>query len=248
MDIFNEKITILKSAVKNVLPENISNTIEKSTEEAMAFVKKAWEKKKYLKERARKRLLDLNKKVGKWLEKPEFDITEKAGLAGKKYIILGKAGYSADGFLNNNRKNLTDIFKNNFETKVKMSLHCLMSSADLKSGEEITDVEFFSSLVEEVYEGNDLEKLLDEMFARNLENMANFTKGKSNWRFVQVNRLEINDDEMSRDDGVGEWIPLPDILEKKKALVNPQNKDDDECFKWCVTRAFFFNVKSIRKE
>ena len=118
-----------------------------------------------------------------------------------------------------------------------MTLHCLMSSADLKSGEEITDVGFFSSLVEEVYEGTDLEKLLDEMFARILENMANLTKGKSNWRFVQVNRLEIQVDEMSRDDGVGEWIPIPEILEKRKALINPQNMF---CFfKWCVTRAFF---------
>ena len=238
MDIFNENVTIWKSAVKNVLPENISNTIEYSTEKAIDFVKKAWDEKDKLKERARKRLLELNKKIGKLLEKPEFDITEKAGLAGKKYIIWGKDGYSPDGFLNNNRKNITDIFKKNFETKVKMALHCLMSSTDLKSGEEITDVGFFSSLVEEVYEGTDLKELLDAMFARILENMANFTKGKSNWRFVQVNRLEINVDEMSRDDGVGEWIPLPETLEKKKALINPKNKDD-ECFKWCVTRAFF---------
>ena len=106
VDIFNEKVTILKSAVKNVLPENISNTIEKSTEKAIDFVKKAWDKKDKLKERARKRLLKLNKKIGKLLEKPEFEITEKAGLVGKKYIIWGKEGYSADGFLNNNRKKL----------------------------------------------------------------------------------------------------------------------------------------------
>ena len=238
IDIFNEKVTILKSAVKNVLPENGSNVIENSTEKAIKFVKKAWDLKDKIKERARKRLLELNKKVAKLLEKSEFDITEKAGLAGKKYIIWGKEGYSANGFLNNNRKNIIDIFKKNTETKDKLVLHYLMSSTDLKSGEEITDLGFFSSLVEEVYEGTDLEKLLDEMFARILKNMANFTKGKSNWRFVQVNKLEIQVDEMSHDDGVGEWIPLPELLEKKKALINPKNKDK-ECFKWCVARAFF---------
>ena len=42
-----------------------------------------------LKERARKRLLELNKKVGKFLEKPEFEISEKAGLAGKN-ILFGQ--------------------------------------------------------------------------------------------------------------------------------------------------------------
>ena len=103
MDISNEKVTILKSAVKNVLPENVSNVIEDSTEKAIDFVKKAWDKKDKLKERARKRLLELNKKIGKLLEKLEFEITEKAGLAGKKITIWGKEGYSADGFLENNR-------------------------------------------------------------------------------------------------------------------------------------------------
>ena len=40
------------------------------------------------------------------LEKPEFEITEKAGLAGKKCIIWGKEGYSADDFLENNGENI----------------------------------------------------------------------------------------------------------------------------------------------
>ena len=43
---------------------------------------------------------------------------------------------------------------------------------------------------------------------------------------------------MSHDDGVGKWISLPKLLETKKALINPKNTDN-ECFKWCVTRAFF---------
>ena len=54
---------------------------------------------------------------------------------------------------------------------MKIVLHCLMSSADLKSGEEITDVGFLPSLVEEIFEGTDLEELLDLMFERILQNM-----------------------------------------------------------------------------
>ena len=139
-------------------------------------------------------------------------------MAGKRFTIFGKEGYSADGFLNNNRKNIIDILKKNPETKVKMVLRCLMSSADLKTGEEIEDVGFFSSLVEDVFEGTNLGELLDGIFARTLETMANFQKGKSNWRFVRVEKLEIQVDEMSHDDGVGEWMPLPELLEKKKGF------------------------------
>ena len=32
------------------------------------------------------------------------------------------------------------------------------------------------------------------------------------------------------------WIPLPEAISKKKAVINMKN-EDDECFKWCVTRA-----------
>ena len=73
--------------------------------------KKTISVKDYLKEKARKNLLELNKKIGKRLEKDEFKITEKPGLAGKRITIWGKEGYSAEGFLNNNRKNITDILK-----------------------------------------------------------------------------------------------------------------------------------------
>ena len=76
------------------------------------------------------------------------------------------------------------------------------------------------------------------MFARILQSMANFQKGKSNWRFIRVEKLEIQVEEMSNDDGVGKWISLPKHLEAKKALINPKNTDN-KYFKWCVTRAFF---------
>ena len=32
------------------------------------------------------------------------------------------------------------------------------------------------------------------------------------------------------------YLPLPDWIEKKKAIINPQN-DDEECFKWAVITA-----------
>ena len=203
-----KKIPILNYFMTQALPKNISNLLETSTNKAVEWAEKAISVKDYFKEKARKNLLRLNAKIAELLKKPEFEITEKRGLAGKRFTI----------FLKNNRKSLINILKKNPGTKVKMVLHCLMSSADLKTGEEIEDVGFFPSLVEEVFEGTDFEELLDLMFARTLETMANFRKGKSNWRFVRVEKLQIQVDEMSHDDGVGEWLPLPQLLEKKKRV------------------------------
>ena len=59
-----------------------------------------------------------------------------------------------------------------------------MSSVNLGTGEEVTDVGFFNSETEEIFEGTTLEELVKEMNLLMLENMANFQRGKSNWRFV----------------------------------------------------------------
>ena len=55
--------------------------------------------------------------------------------------------------------------------------------------------------------------------------MAKFQRRGSGWRFVEFSPLKGNS-----------WIPLPEKIAKKKAIVNMKN-EDNECFKWCVTRA-----------
>ena len=64
------------------------------------------------------------------------------------------------------------------------------------------------------FEGTDLENLVKKMNEWMLENMQNFQKGRSNWQFLRVEKLEIHLDEMV----VGKYIPLPDWLDAKKAF------------------------------
>ena len=42
------------------------------------------------------------------------------------------------------------------------------------------------------------------------------------------------------------YIPLPDHLAKKKALINLKN-EDNECFKWAVTRALNPADKNVER-
>ena len=71
------------------------------------------------------------------------------------------------------------------------------------------------------------------MIERILENIQNFQIGRSNWRFSRVERLEVQLDETV----VGKFIPLPNWLAAKQALINMKNEDDDECFKWYIGRS-----------
>ena len=67
-----------------------------------------------------------------------------------------------------------------------------------------------------------------------LENMAKFQRRGSNWRFEEILKLEPHLVDFVPLKG-NSWIPLPEKIAKKKAVINMKN-EDDKCFKWCVTR------------
>ena len=57
----------------------------------------------------------------------------------------------------------------------------------------------------------------------------------SRFRFDEVLFIDISFHQLNLTRG-SSYIPLPDWLAKKKAIINPQN-DDKECFKWAVIAA-----------
>ena len=59
----------------------------------------------------------------------------------------------------------------------------MISSVNLGTGEEVTDVGFFNSGTEEIFEGTTLEELVDEMYLQMLINMKNLKKKKENGDF-----------------------------------------------------------------
>ena len=225
---------VVKSLVNKVLPQRISKLVESSIDSMNDWFGKMKKRVDWnLKENARKKLLKLNSKIGEMLKRPEFEIQERPGLGGSTFIVKGKEGYSAQGFLKNLKPQILEILQKHSGYKVQITLVARMVSSNLAQGTEIEDTAFFSSLAEEVFEGTDFENLADDIFTRILENMRNFQRGRSNWRFMRVERVEIQTDEMR----VGKYIPLPDLLAGKQAIINMKNKNDDECFKWCIGRS-----------
>ena len=156
----------------------------------------------------------------------------------KIYIIYGKPGYDSRKFFEAVKNLVLKILRENKNTKVKMILNCKMRRKDLKTGEIDEVVADFHSKIEINLEGTDENELFNEMIARIDEHIANFQQRGSNWQFVSINQLEIH---------LGNWkplggssyIPLPQKIRDKNAVINMKN-DDDQCFKWCVSRALCF--------
>ena len=185
-------------AVRKVFPEKVAAVVDLSFDSLNSWFQGMKKKVNLnLKEKAREKLLKLNAKIKELLEKPEFEWEEKPGLGGSTFVVRGKEGYSAEGFLKNNFEKTVEILQKHFGFKVKMILVCRMSSSNLAEGTTVENDAFFSSPVEEVFEGTDLENLVKKMNEWMLENMQNFQKGRSNWQFLKVEKLEIHLDEMT---------------------------------------------------
>ena len=118
---------------------------------------------------------------------------------------------------------------------MKLILKCLMKIIDLKTGEETRVEAAFHSETTSNLSGTNEKKLLDIMIEEALENTAQFQRKGSNWRFAEVLKLELHFVDFVPLKG-NFWIPLPEAISKKKAIIN-MNNEDDECFKLCVTRA-----------
>ena len=105
----------------------------------------------------------------------------------------------------------------------------------MKSGEVINTTAPFVSKTEVVLEGTDVNELYNRASDIMLESMAMFQMRGSNWRPKSVKRLEINTVAYTPLKGKS-YAPLPVELAAKKAIANMKN-EDNQCFKWCVTRA-----------
>ena len=68
-----------------------------------------------------------------------------------------------------------------------------------------------------------------------LKSITKFQKQGSNWRFRSVLSLDLHTVKYVPLGGVSH-IPLPRFLVAKKTIINIKN-EDDECFKWAITRA-----------
>ena len=93
----------------------------------------------------------------------------------------------------------------------------------------------FNSRMTNVYQGSDLDQIVDGMIAHMKTQIQNPALLNSSFKFDEVLFLNINFHWLKPTRG-SSYLPLPDWIENKKAVINSQN-DDEECIKWSVTVA-----------
>ena len=81
-------------------------------------------------------------------------------------------------------------------------------------------------------ESTDVKVILSQMIKKILEGISIYQRNGSGWYFKEVISLEIHIVDYKPMKG-STYIPLPEFIMRKKAIINMENKDD-KCFLWSV--------------
>ena len=155
-----------------------------------------------------------------------------------KYIIEGDPGLTPIEYFNKVYATLNDFFTYHRNIKFSMILVCLMEQQVLSKDKGVVglneDKAYFNSGTHKNLESTDVDKLIRRCVNKIIEELETYQKNGSGWYFKEVVQLEIHTVEYNPSKG-SSYIPLPDWISNKKAIVNIKNKDE-KCFLWCILR------------
>ena len=106
---------------------------------------------------------------------------------------------------------------------------------------EKVNVGFFKSNAREIINENDIETVISDAGNEFINRISEWISEGSGWVIKSVDKHEIDISKYKPLRG-SSYLPLPEKIKNKKAMINIQNKNDNECFRWCHL-AFLFPVK-----
>ncbi len=137
-------------------------------------------------------------------------------------------------FLNATENDVKKVVDNVSEPKkVYTTLKCVLVKHDLKTGDRIYTE--FNGRSKTHTITSQLGDTYAEMKGKMLESLGKFQKEGSGWQLYSITGLGIVIAKFRPLSGSG-YSELPPLITKKKAVINMKN-EDNQCFKWAVTRA-----------
>ena len=222
-----EKRKILPRVVPRAIKENVNNVVDWA--DWLESVEDAEIRKKSTPavEKLKKQIAEL------WEEKLVVEKGKSAfGKFARQFIIRGDDSLSPQEFFRKAKGEIKLLLQQNPQTKVQCILNVEMIQNRIGEDDVTSDPFFRSGQKENL--GNNFE-IAEEMIQEMIEAMENYNKRGSNWIFKKAIRLEVNFVRWKPLSGSG-WIPMPEKLAQKKAIINIKNTDNF-CFKLCIARA-----------
>ena len=140
-----------------------------------------------------------------------------------------------DTFLNRIRRFLIDLLKRESRTGAVRAQ--TTTWIRFRKDDELVELAFNSRMTN-VYNISNLDEIVNEMIAHMKEQIENSALLNSRFVFDEVLFTNVNFHQLSLTRG-SSYLPLPNWLARKKAIINPKN-EDQECFKWAIIVASRF--------
>ena len=164
---------------------------------------------------------------------PEVKLIERAFCdAYSKYRIDGAPQMNPDTFFNRIRRHLINLIRK--ETRGRSIRAQTSMWIRFRWDEELVNL-VFNSLMTNVYNLNNFDQIVLEMINNISYQIENPTLLNSRFVFEELLYMDITIHQLNLTRG-SSYLPLPDWLASKKAIINPKNADQD-CFKWTVIAA-----------
>ena len=146
-----------------------------------------------------------------------------------KYRIEGIEGMDVPTFFSKIRASIGNVLRR--ETSQR-SIRCQTTTwlRFIKDNEYVDKA--FNSRMTSVYMLSEMDTIVQEMIAHMAQQIDNPRLRDSKFTFDRILYMDINIHRLNLTRG-SSYIPLPDWLAKKKAIINPKNLDN-KCFKWAV--------------
>ena len=165
----------------------------------------------------------------------------------RSYRINGKPKMDIDTFFNRIRKELIELIKRELKTRTSARIQMtawIRFVHDDEEGQERVGLAL-NSLMMSVYRGSEPDQIVDRMIANMKFQIENPALLNSRFVFDEFLYLDVNFHPLNLMRG-SSYLPLPDWLARKKAIVNPHN-NDEECFKWSVITAENVGMKDPQR-
>ena len=176
-----------------------------------------------------------------------IELEQAFGGAYRSYRINRRPKIDVDTFFNRIGKRLIELIERELKTQTSARIQttaCIRfvrdgplggpSEAHDEEGQERVELAF-NSLMTSVYRGSETDQIVDGMIANMKFQIENPALLNSRFVFDEFLYLDVNFPQLNLTRG-SSYLPLPDWLARKKAIVNPHN-DNEECFKWLVIAA-----------
>ena len=150
----------------------------------------------------------------------------------RSYRIAGYQGIDPGTFFAKVRKMIVDLIR---KETIREAVRTQPTTwIRFSKGSEKIDLAFNSRMLA-AYSLNDIDELVNRMIAHMLEQIENPALRDSGFVMEEVIGTNVDFHRLNLTRG-SSYLPLPDWLSRKKAIINPKN-DDMECFKWAVIAA-----------